>query len=111
MQWKSRRHCSPSKLTRQGALAGPDYRAGSAGPWFKRLFPPLRWNLRFRLGCAVVLARAVCRIFGDFDFREPLHARCVDLGDGVLERNALDLFRAQDPGKKARLARCPLGDK
>jgi hypothetical protein len=31
-------------------------------------------------------SRTVCRIFGDFDFREPLHARCVDLGDRVLER-------------------------
>jgi hypothetical protein len=45
------------------------------------------------LGCAVVLARTVCWIFRDFDFREPLHARCVNLGDVVLERNALDLFR------------------
>src|SRR5277367_1573382 len=59
------------------------------------LLPSLRRrdNLRFRLGCAVVLARTVCRIFGDFDFREPLHARGVDLGDAVLEHNALDLFR------------------
>lgn len=39
---------------------------------------------------AVVLARTVCRIVRGFDFREPLYARCVDLGDGVLERNALD---------------------
>jgi hypothetical protein len=45
------------------------------------------------LGCAVVFARTVCRIVRGSDFREPLHADCVDLGDGVLERNALDLFR------------------
>src|SRR5580698_2574588 len=35
----------------------------------------------------------ICWIIRGFDFREPLHARCVDLGDGVLERNALDLLR------------------
>jgi hypothetical protein len=67
--------------------------AGVTGPrfWAQRLLPPLRWsdNLRFRLCCAVVLARTVCRILRNFDFREPLHTCCVDLGDAVLEGTCL----------------------
>ena len=40
----------------------------------------------------LLLVRAVCRIVGGFDFREAPHAGSVDLGDGVLERLALDIF-------------------
>ena len=38
------------------------------------------------------LVRAVGWIVGGFDFRETPHAGSVDLGDGVLERLALDIF-------------------
>jgi hypothetical protein len=39
---------------------------------------------------AVILARTVSRVVRGFDFRQPLHARGVDLGDAVLECNVLD---------------------
>lgn len=38
------------------------------------------------------LVRAVGWIVSGFDFREAPHAGSVDLGDGVLERLALDIF-------------------
>jgi len=43
-------------------------------------------------GRGLFLVRAVGRIVGGFDFREAPHAGSVDLGDGVLERLALDIF-------------------
>src|SRR5277367_6158074 len=51
----------------------------------------LPWPLFGRL--ELLLACALRGIVVGFDLREPLHARCVDLVDSVLERNALDLFR------------------
>ena len=41
---------------------------------------------------ALLLVRAVGWIVGGFDFRETPHAGSVDLGKGVLERLALDIF-------------------
>jgi hypothetical protein len=77
--------------------AGLLARAGGAGPQVKeeRLSPPFRWgdNLRLPLDCVFVITRTVSGIVRGFNFREPLHACRVDLGDDVLERNAIGLFR------------------
>jgi hypothetical protein len=43
-------------------------------------------------GRGLCLVRAVGGIVGGFDFREAPHAGSADLGDGVLERLALDIF-------------------
>ena len=43
-------------------------------------------------GRGLCLVRPVAGIVGGFDFRETPHAGSVDLGDGVLERLALDIF-------------------
>jgi len=40
----------------------------------------------------LLFVRPVCRIIRGFDLREAPHAGSVDLGDGVLERLALDIF-------------------
>jgi len=40
----------------------------------------------------LLLVRSVGWIVGGFDFREAPHAGSVDLGDGVLERLAFDIF-------------------
>ena len=43
-------------------------------------------------GLWLLLVCAVGWIVGGFDFREAPHAGSVDLGDGALERLALDIF-------------------
>jgi hypothetical protein len=48
------------------------------------------------VGRGLLLVRAVGWIVGGFDFREAPQAGSVDLGDAVVERLALDIFR-DDP--------------
>jgi hypothetical protein len=50
------------------------------------LFSPHPWSGR------LLVVGSVRRIIGGFDFRKPLHADGVDLGDPVLEADAFDVI-------------------
>ena len=60
----------------------------------ERLLSPLRRrsNDRLLLGTVAAVACTIRRVIRTLDFRKALHARRVDLGDGVLERSSLDIF-------------------